>query len=282
MSSRNKSPFPGMNPFLEVDLRWDGFHAWFIRELARLNMSRARDLGYWISVERNFYRREPTGQAALWGDPDDLDGPDFTDANWDQPPKRDSLVAIAEPKVVHEVMLDPTHMEIHKQDYVVVRESGRFERILAVLELLSFANKSGIYAPRYREKRMRLLTSGVHFVEIDLLRGGENPSREMFPELAPTPYFIFVARKTGRGRNEEAYPLRLQDRLPVIGLPIGPGRADLPLDLAAAFESAFNLGIHSQTIDYGHENVPEPALTRDDAEWVKEIANRISEGSEHQ
>jgi hypothetical protein len=65
-----------------------------------------------------------------------------------------------------------------------------------------------------------------------------NPSRDLFPELPRTAYFIFVARKTGLGRNEEGYPLRLQDPLSAIGLPLGPGRPDLPLDLAAAFQSA--------------------------------------------
>jgi len=31
-----QSPFPGMDPFLELPLRWPVFHGWFIRELARL------------------------------------------------------------------------------------------------------------------------------------------------------------------------------------------------------------------------------------------------------
>jgi len=132
-------------------------------------------------------------------------------------------------------------METYKQEYMVVRETGEWARVLAVVELLSFANKQGNYAPKYREKRSRFLSSMVHFMEIDFLRDGDNPSRDLFPELPRTPYFIFVARKTGMGRNEEGYPLRLQDPLPVVGLPLGAGRPDLPLDLAAAFRSAYDL-----------------------------------------
>jgi Protein of unknown function (DUF4058) len=35
------SPFPGMDPFLEVDPRWELFHAWFMRELTRQTLPRA-------------------------------------------------------------------------------------------------------------------------------------------------------------------------------------------------------------------------------------------------
>lgn len=105
------------------------------------------------------------------------------------------------------------------------------------------------------------------FLEVD-------PSRQMFPEFTPTPYFILVARKTGLGRNEEGYPIRLQDRLPVIGLPIGPGRADLPLDLAAAFESAFDLSTQPASIDYQNETVPDPPLSIDDADFVKHLLKK--------
>ena len=109
--------------------------------------------------------------------------------------------------MIHEVVLDPDELEQFKQDYLVVREIGQFARVLAAVEVLSPANKSGTYVPRYREKRLHWLASRAHFMEIDFLRDGENPSRQLFPELPPTPYFILVARKTGLGRNEEGYPL---------------------------------------------------------------------------
>jgi hypothetical protein len=112
----------------------------------------------------------------------------------------------------------------------------------------------------------------VHFMEIDLLRDGENPSRDLFPELPPAPYFIFVARKTGMGRNEEGYPLRLQDPLPVVGLPLGPGRPDLPLDLAAAFRSAYDLSHRpGWRRFYEAGQVPGPPLDEQDQSWVRQV-----------
>jgi hypothetical protein len=67
--------------------------------------------------------------------------------------------------------------------------------------------------------RARMLAALTHFLEIDLLRGSDNPLRRHFADLAPTSYFLFVARKTAIGRTEEGYPLRLQDELPAVGLP---------------------------------------------------------------
>ncbi len=213
------------------------------------------------------YQREPSGEVVLVGEPDETVAADPSRPEW----RSAAPVALVEPKVIHEVVLDPDTLQRVKQDYLVVRELGQFARVLAAVEVLSPANKSGSYVPRYREKRLRWLAGRAHFLEIDLLRDGDNPSRRLFPELAPTPYFLFVARKTGLGRNEEGYPLRLQDPLPVIGLPLGPPRPDLPLDLAAAFRTAYELSIRPGSIHYERETPPEPALETADAAWVKSV-----------
>ena len=265
------SPFPGMDPFLEINPQWEVFHGWFIRELARQSMGRARELGCEVDVERSVYGQEPTGELVLLGEPDLLAAqlPYSKPTAWG----RDrGGVALAEPRAIHEVVLDPDQLEQFKQQYIVVRATGNWPRVLAVVELLSFANKQGSYAPKYREKRFQFLSSMTHFMEIDFLRAGQNPSRDLFPELPRTPYFIFVARKTGLGRNEEGYPLRLQDPLPVIGLPLGPGRPDLPLDLAAAFRSAYDLSHRpSVELSYQEGQVPDPPLDDQDRAWVAQI-----------
>jgi hypothetical protein len=258
-----------MDPFLEVNPRWQGFHAWFVRELARQALPKAQGLGCWIDVERTVYQQEPSGEAVLIGEPDETIAVDASSPPFRSESAISTAVALAEPRAIHEVVLDPTTVERIKQDYLVVRELGEVARVLAVVELLSPANKGGTYMPRYREKRLKWLTSRAHFMEIDLLRDGDNPSRRLFPELPATPYFIFVARKTQLGRNEEGYPLRLQDPLPTIGLPLGGGRPDLPIDLASAFQSAYDLSIRPRSVRYHQEQVPGPPLDRADDGWVR-------------
>ena len=271
-----QSPFPGMDPYMEINPRWQVFHGWFVRKLAEQHQTRARELGCWIAVERAVYQREPSGELVLVGEPDALTG---LDASAFAAPTSGGVapaLALLEPKAIHEVVLDPEQMQRYKQEYLVVKEVDQFQRVLAVVEVLSFANKEGTYAAKYREKRLKFLTSQAHFMEIDFLRAGDNPSRAMFPELPPTPYFILVARKTGIGRNEEGYPLELQEPLPTVALPLGPPRPDLPLDLAAAFRSAYDLSARPGWIRYREESVPEPPLSPEDQAWVGRIITGMS------
>ena len=110
---------------------------------------------------------------------------------------------LAVPHSIREVVVDPEEAHQHRQHFLVVRENPKWPRALAVVELLSPANKTGKYAGTYNAKRAKMLASLTHFMEIDLLRGGDNPLRRHFPDLARTPYFVFVARKTVIGRTEE-------------------------------------------------------------------------------
>ena len=268
------SPFPGMDPWVEQ--HWESFHGWFIRELARQMLPKARALGCWIDVERSVYQKDHSGGVSLLGAPDDTvwlkyDGPN----EWDSGGGTALQVAVAEPKAIHEVVLNDVDSERMKQDYLVVREMGRRRPVLAMIELLSPANKSGSYAPKYQEKRLKMLSVSAHFMEIDFLRSGDNPSRDLFPELEASPYFIFVARKTATGRQEAGYPLLLQNPLPTIGLPIGPPRPDLPLDLQAAFDSAYDLSVPPGYMPY--DLPPIPAIDEKEASWASALIRQVQE-----
>ena len=99
------SPFPGMDPFVEINPRWEVLHGWFIRELARQSMGRARELGCRVDVERSVYGREPTGELVLLGEPDLLarEEPAFYRP---EPMGGRGGVGLAEPRAIHEVVLD--------------------------------------------------------------------------------------------------------------------------------------------------------------------------------
>ena len=261
------SPFPGMDPFLEKSWRWELFHAKFLNELARFATPAAQERGCWIDVERDVFQVDPSGEIVLLGEPDQVVSARDSDGAVEGGL---ATMTLAAPQAIHEIVLADEDLAAFRQSHLVVREDSDFPRVLAVVELLSPANKSGNYAAKYNDKRTRLLASTAHFMEIDWCRVGRNPLRDHFPELPPTPYFIFIARKTGIGRNEEAYPLRLQDPLPTVGLPVW-GRRDLPLDLATAFRSAYELSFGGGRIRYGRESVPEPPLSAEDAKWVEAL-----------
>jgi hypothetical protein len=261
-----------MDPFVEENPRWESLHAWFIRELARLSLPAAIARGCWIDVEKDIYRPDPTGEMVLLGEPDNVIS--FTNGVTESDGGvATATLTAATPKAVHEVIVEPYTTSSHRQQHLVVRDNAEQPHVLAVVELLSPANKTGSYVPKYHERRINLIGSAAHFLEIDLLRAGHNPLRDRFPELPRTPYFNFLARKLHPDRKEEAYPLRLQEPLPVINLPLSEGRSDLPLDLAAAFRSAYDLSI--RPIRYQNESVPDPSLDPDDEAWVRELIARL-------
>ncbi len=255
-----------MDPFLEKNPQWEVFHGWFIRELARLSIAPAREVGCTIDVERSIYGRETSGELVLYGEPDVMLIRDDVPVKL---PSDDAALALAQPRAIHEVMLADDELEPHKQEFIVVRAEGTWAPVLAIVELLSFANKQGTYAKKYREKRARCVASGTHFMELDFLRAGKSRSRDLFPELPKTPYFIYVARKHGMARLDEGYPLKLQEPLPIVGLPLGAGRPDLPMDLASAFRSAYELGYRGNWLHYDAP-VPKPPLDADDQDWVNQ------------
>jgi hypothetical protein len=262
-----------MDPYLETQPRWEIFHGWFIHKLAELALPRAASVGCWIDVERDVYGEDPSGEMVLIGEADEVLTVASTESTWSGPV--DGVGTLAVPRSVREVVVAPEKAHRHRQHFLVVRENQKWPRALAVIELLSPANKAGRYAGTYNAKRAKLLASLTHFMEIDLLRGGDNPLRRHFADLAPTPYFVFVARKTVIGRTEEGYPIGLQDELPTVGLPLSGDRPDLPLELAATFRFAYDLTTGGRPIDYETETVPEPELTPEYATWAASLLKTL-------
>lgn len=262
--------FPGMNPYLETSPYWEILHQWFIFKLADLHVPSARALGCEIDVERRVYRSDSTGQSLLVGWPDALATPVGAVSRSyaaHAEVQEASTVAIAE--AIHEIVWEEDD-EQPWQDYLVIREKSSFRRVVAAIELLSPQNKDGRdYCRLYREKLKEYESSQTNFMEIDLLRAGSNPSREKFPELSASPYFLFLDRKLGRVRKEEGCPVRLQTPLPTVRLPLGPDRADLPLNLTAVWTAVMN---RCWRDDWGADFVGDPPgpLSSDDREWVHE------------
>ncbi len=70
------------------------------------------------------------------------------------------------------------------------------------------------------QKRREVMTSSIHFVEIDLLREGDHlHTRELLP---PGEFFVLVSRKDSRPKGY-VWPILLTQRLPVIGIPLKEG-----------------------------------------------------------
>jgi hypothetical protein len=118
---------------------------------------------------------------------------------------------------------------------------------VAVLELLSPANKEQPGRTEYLAKRNALLYQQVHLVELDLLRGGRRPP--LAKPLPPGDCYYLVSRADQRP-DCQVYAWGLRQPLPVLPVPLRAPDPDLMIPLGSVFTTAYDRGRFQRRIDY--------------------------------
>ncbi len=135
-------------------------------------------------------------------------------------------------------------------------------QIVTVVELLSPSNKAaGKDREKYLSKRQRLLDSRAHFVELDLLRGGQ---RMPVRPLPPIDYCVLVSRRQRRP-NVDLWPLTLRDPLPHLPIPVRRGDSEPLIDLRAVLDRVYDEAGYGPRL---YRTDPDPPLSPADAEWA--------------
>ena len=112
-------------------------------------------------------------------------------------------------------------MDIERISYAEIRDTRDWQ-LITVIELLSPANKySGSDREQFLAKRGELLSSHVHYVEIDLLRGGPRLPARKLPDCD---YYVLVSRAELRP-DAGIWPIGLRERLPIVPIPLREGEA---------------------------------------------------------
>lgn len=137
--------------------------------------------------------------------------------------------------------------------------------VVTVIEVLSPINKTpgrdGIES--YERKREEILTTTIHLVELDLLRGGTRlPIKGNAP---PGDYFAYIGRSERRPKCQ-IIGWEWRSALPTVRIPLLPEDGDVPLDLSAAFRDAYEPAYYDQRLPY--DSAINPPLTVDDQKWV--------------
>ncbi len=268
-----KSPFPGMDPYLE--LHWGDVHQSAITYI--------RD---WLQPRLPGHLRARTQERVFIDVPDPLRGDYYPDVRVVERPGRSqvagSRAAVAEsptgtetPAETGNGVFPPAeplliHLDIEPvtEGYVEIIDVKSGHRVVTTIELLSIANKRpGEGRRRYLKKRKDQQAAGVNLVEIDLLRRGKPVlmvGKEQLPLSARTAYEVCVWRGS-RPHLVEVYPVPLRERLPVISIPLRPTDPDVPLDLQTIVEQCYRNGGYDD-IDYKAE--PDPSLKAADAKWA--------------
>ena len=255
-----KSPFPGMDPYLESPTHWSDFHPTFIQAL-REALNQVLPRNYVARVDEEIVMLEPEPYKPRKAEPDVAVIHDpFVGGSHGSTAV---AAAVNSPITLENVeSLDP-HTEVHIE---VTRLPER--EVVTVVELLSPTNKSSEGRALYLEKRHKLLRRPVNLVEIDLIRAGRR--LQLNRPLPPAHYYGLISRRDRRPKCE-VYAWTIRDPLPVLPIPLLPPDPDVRVNLAMALPVAYERGCYERAVNYA-EPPPPPALSAADVKWVAEFA----------
>ena len=258
----NKSPFPGMDPYLET--HWGDVHQRFVIY--------ASDL---IQPQLPADLRARVEERVSIESPSDGNRNAIPDVRVVQLPKAKTRrrddgggVAVADPEVAE--LAQPLLLEFQddpvSEGFIEIVEAGSRQKVITVIEILSETNKwPGKDRKKYLHKRKQLRRARINLVEIDLLRSGRRlPPLDAYglPDSHQTPYCVLTMR--ARQEPLEYYRVSLRERLPKIPVPLRKTDKDVVLDLQALFDQSYANGRYDD-IDYNRE--PIPPLEIEDAAW---------------
>jgi hypothetical protein len=248
-----------MDPYLETPDLWPDVHHELISQIRSALNPRLRPK-YVARVELRVYISDDDdpGREAL-----------VPDVRIEKPKRKGGkrskegpALAVTEPLIVP-LLLDDEIEEAHLE--IKHLETGA---LVTLIEVLSPTNKIRGARGRasFMAKRQETLASDVHWVEIDLLRAGV-PSVSR-PPLRPSDYRILVSR-AGERTRAQYWPVGLRQPLPVIVIPLRPPDADVPLDLGAVLNAAYDHGAYDLSINYRQD--ADPPLKGEDAAWAHRL-----------
>ena len=252
------SPFPGMNPYLEQPDVWHDFHQGFVTAIRNSLTPQIRPK-YITKIDDNIYLHELDSDGRrLLGRPDVM----VLDAGRISESPAVTLVADL-PKARGFVL--PAVDRI-TEPFIEIRDTQHRD-LIAVIELLSPTNKAeGPDRIQYLSKRHALITSNVHFIEIDLLRGYK---RMPIEGLTQCDYCVMVCRSHLRPQVD-LWPIGLRESLPRIPVPLRGEDPDAVINLQSLLHDQYDAAGYA---DYIYTGSPRPAVLEDEQDWV---AERIS------
>jgi hypothetical protein len=260
-----KSPFPGMDPYIESCGLWGDFHDDLINEIKRALAGAAPEHYYVRTGERSYHVLvESEGKTEH---PFVPDVKITTPAERKRPRKKAGSVTVEEaPVEIKPETLQAFIAEQEREVFVEVYESEPELRLVTTIEVLSPSNKrSGTEGwNQYLSKRRSALLGGVNLVEIDLLRGGARPP--MLDPWPDSPYTLLVGRafKYYRCQVWRAY---FDRPLPEIPVPLAEPDADILLNLQSMIEAIYRRSRYAGSIDYRKPLTP--PFSAEETKWLR-------------
>jgi len=261
-NNQMKSPFPGMDPFLEGYL-WPDVHSAlaykFRQQLSALIRPKyvARINTYLVEDD------SPEGDVGIMYPDVEI----MLQHTVKEPSAASAYTGYAKTKALDEPGISvPFTAPIEvKIPVVEIRDTDQ-NRLVTSIEILSPVNKRKPGLATYLEKRQKLHKAGVHLLEIDLLRRGTRSVRNA--RIEPSEYLIALTR--AKNSRTDVWSVHLRSRLPVVPVPLLAPDEDVPLDLQQALDEVYEDAAYELSIDYKKEPPP-PKMSEDDLSWIKSL-----------
>ncbi|GAB4383622.1 MAG: DUF4058 family protein [Elainellaceae cyanobacterium] len=253
-----RSPFPGMNPYLENSELWSEVHSRLIVAIADEIALPLRP-NYYVAVEKRTYMAEPD-DSVLVGIPDVSV---FSKSGVNRQGDEAQTATVVLPSASEPLTVMVPLMEEMQERYLEIREV-KTGAVITTLEVLSPKNKrAGEGRDAYLRKRQQVLTSLTHLVEIDLLRAGKPMPIQGNPANAD--YRILVSRGDRRP-TAQLYPFSLHDPIPNFPLPLKAGDMEPLVNLGEILNGVYERAGFDLRIDYMQPL--QPPLSEASMTWV--------------
>jgi hypothetical protein len=248
-----------MNPYFEQADVWSGFHNRFIIALAD-DLAAQIDPRYITDIEERLYLRELPEESPRFLGRSDVSVKQTNDGG-----AMHAGVGVLEA---------PAHVRLPEVDFERMRyidiRGMQDRRIVTTIEVLSPTNKySGPDREQYLRKRAEILHSRIHFVEIDLLRGGP---RMPMDNLQSCDYCVLVSRAAKRP-DAGVWPISLREPLPKIPVPLREPDPDAQIDLQTLLHRVHDAARYKT---YIYQGSPYPQLSGEDAKWAEGLIRPVS------
>jgi hypothetical protein len=260
-----RSPFPGVDPYIEGCGLWGDFHPDLITEIKRRLAPRLPPHYLVRQGERPYVSLvEEEGKEKRSFVPDVS-----VTSRQPEPPRRPPGAAVAEPAVEAEdaVMMEAFIAEHFRETFLEILEPRADEPLVTCIEVLSPSNKrrGSEGWELYLRNRHALLLGQANLVEIDLLRGGTKfPMHSLWPD---SPYTLLVCRQTS-APTCKVTKAHFRKRLPALTIPLRSPDPDVTIDLQPMLELIYEVSRYEVTIDYAKPL--DPSLPPEDAAWLAE------------
>ena len=225
-----KSPFPGMDPYLER--HWRDVHGTIIVH-ARAALQKQLGGGLRARIEERLIVESPLDE------PREI-YPDLRVFERGLPGR--PMAAAATSTVAEPFVIKPARPKA-PQRFIEIIDVSSGGRLVTVIEFVSPSNKSGTDArEKFLRKRDEVVAADVNLVEIDLTRAGHRdvpyPEDRLPNDARHSTYVAYVFR--GHGADQyELYPIRLQEPLPAIRIPLRDSDPDVALELQRLIEQTY-------------------------------------------